>query len=85
MQTQEVIEGWRGVMVSVGLGKPIARAACAGVVAGVACYSLEFPKRSFKRDGTIRPHRYFSASPEATNVHFLLTPLAVAGAVYLFT
>lgn len=85
MQTQEVIEGWRGVMVSVGLGKCVSRAACAGVVTGIVCYALKFPQGAFRRDGTIRPARTLSAAQDATHTHFLLTPIAVASAVYLFT
>tara|TARA_B100001250_G_scaffold23184_1_gene19471 strand:+ start:1014 stop:1271 length:258 start_codon:yes stop_codon:yes gene_type:complete len=85
METQTVIEGWRGVAVSMGLGTPIARAATAGAIAGTACYILKYPREAFRRDGSMRPHHRLSPSQDATDKHFLLTPLMIAGAVYLFT
>ena len=85
MQTQEVIEGWRGVMVSVGLGTPVARATTAAVATGIACYAAGYPASAFRSDGSMRPHSSLSAAQDATGAHFILTPVLVAGAVYLFT
>ena len=85
MQTQEVIEGWRGLAVNCGLGTPIARATTAFVGAGIVCYVMGYPNNAFRRDGSLRPHSSLSMSPEATSSHFILTPLVVAGAVFLFT
>lgn len=85
MDTQEVIEGWRGVAVSLGLGTPFARAATAACVTGAACYAFKYPKAAFRPDGSMRPHKSMSMDPDATGKHFILTPLAVATAVYLFT
>lgn len=73
-QTQEVIEGWRGVCVAVGLGKPSSRAMCAALLTGVACYALKVPRSAFREDG--RPSR---------GGGFLLTPLAVGATIYLLT
>ena len=85
METQPVIEGWRGVAVSVGLGTPFARATCAAVCAGVGCYACKFPRAAFRQDGSMRPHKSLSVAPDATSNHFLLMPLALATTVYLFT
>ena len=85
MENQTVIEGWRGVAVSLGLGTPVARAATAGVVAGTMCYIMKYPRDAFRGDGSMRPHASLSMANDATGKHFILTPLIVAGAVYLFT
>lgn len=85
MQTQEVIEGWRGVMVSVGLASPVARATCAGVLTGLGCYCCKYPSNSFRSDGSMRPHASLSVAQDATASHFILTPCMVAAAVFLFT
>ena len=79
VQTQEVIEGWRGVCVALGLGNPGARAVTAGLLAGTASYALKYPRKAFREDGTVRN------VTDPTDTHFLLTPLAVATAVYLLT
>jgi hypothetical protein len=85
MQTQEVIEGWKGVAVAVGLEHPVSRGITAGVIAGGICYLMKSPKGAFRGDGSLRPHRSLSAAPDATYVHFILTPLCVAAAVCLLT
>jgi hypothetical protein len=85
METQDVIEGWRGVMVAAGLGSPFSRALTAGIAAGTLAYAVKYPTCAFKADGSMRPYYRLSASQDATNRHFLLMPLTVAGAVYLFT
>jgi hypothetical protein len=85
MQTQEVIEGWRGVMVSVGLKTPMSRALTAGIASGAVAYAMKWPANTFRSDGSMRPHSSLSPAPDATAQHFILTPLVVASAVYLFT
>lgn len=85
METQSVIEGWRGVAVSVGLGTPLARAITAGVITGTISYVAKYPSEAFRRDGSLRPHASLSMAPDATGKHFILMPLGVAVAVYLFT
>jgi len=47
MQQQEVIEGWRGVAVSCGLGTPMSRAITAGVVSGILFYTAGYPRNAF--------------------------------------
>ena len=85
MESQEVIEGWRGVCVSVGLGKPSSRGVCAGVLAAGICYAASFPNSAFRRDGTMRPFKPLSVAPDATYRHFILTRLLVGTAIALFT
>ena len=87
MQTDEYITGWRGVCVAMGLGKPYQRALCATVLAGVVCFSLKYPQRAFREDGSMRPMKSLSMAPDAADLtnHYLLTPLAVGSAVYLFS
>ena len=84
--SQEVIEGWRGVMVAAGLGAPMSRALTAAMLTGVVSYSMKLPRRAFRSDGSLRPSVHTgSYAPDDTDMHFLLTPLAVGTAVYLFT
>jgi hypothetical protein len=86
MQTQEVIEGWRGVLVSVGLGTPMSRAITVGLAAGVLSYAIKTPGAAFRRDGSLRPSALLgSPEPDATGTHFLLIPAVVAGTTFLFT
>ena len=85
MQNQAVIEGWRGVMVAAGLASPTSRAFTAASVAGIAAYALKYPREAFREDGSMRPHYALSPTADATNTHFLLTPLLVGTAVFLFT
>ena len=85
MQTQEVIEGWRGVAVSMGLSSPMSRAITATVMSGAVFYALGYPAHAFTPQGSMRPHASLSADPNATRRHFILTPLMVGGAVALFT
>jgi hypothetical protein len=87
MQTDEFIEGWRGVMVAMGLGRPGQRAMTAAALAAAATYTMKFPRKAFRQDGSMRPLDSLSMAPDAASVsnHFLLTPLAVGAAVYLFT
>tara|TARA_B100000965_G_scaffold393350_1_gene404061 strand:+ start:637 stop:864 length:228 start_codon:yes stop_codon:yes gene_type:complete len=72
MGEQEVIEGWRGVCVAVGLGQPYQRGFCAALLTGMGMFALK-PRSAFKRDG----------SPDGRA--FILTPLAVGAAVACLT
>ena len=81
----ETIEGPMGVMVKLGLAKPAARGVTAAAIAAMAAYALKFPRESFRRDGTMKPFRPLSPAPDATTSHFLLVPVAVGTAAYLFT
>ena len=72
MQSQEVIEGWRGVCVAVGLGNPLPRGFCAAAITGILAYTLKRPRSAFKADGSAR-------------ADFFWTPLAVGTAVALLT
>ena len=78
MKTQEVVEGWRGVMVAMGLRTPASRALTAALITGAASYALKVPYESFRGDGSVR-------SNEETNWHFLLTPTIAGATVFLFT
>ena len=82
---QSVIEGWRGVLVAAGLRTPSQRALTAFLVTGAITYAMKYPKEAFRTDGTMRPARITSNTADATDRHFLLTPLAVASATFLFT
>lgn len=72
MPDQTVIEGWKGVMVELGMGRPIARGVCATLVAGMGAYCAAYPNNCFHEDGSVRSN-------------FFLMPLAVGTAVFLFT
>lgn len=85
MSTFEAVTDARGVLVKLGLGQPMSRAFVAGVAAAGAAFVAKYPNESFRDDGSIKPLRWLSPSPDATNTHFLLVPAVAAGAVYLFT
>ena len=74
-----------GILVKVGLGQPSARAFCAGTLAAGVAYLAGFPKASFREDGSMKPLKYLSPEPDAVTTHFLLVPLSVGVAAYLFT
>ena len=82
---QSVVEGWRGVLVTVGLASPMKRGLTAVLLSGALLYTLKYPRTAFREDGSIRPATFQSRAADATDTHFLLTPLAIGGAVCLFT
>lgn len=85
MQEQVVIEGWRGMMVHMGLGTPLARGLSVAIMVGGASYAMGYPRNGFRRDGSMRPFAPLSAEPDATiSDHFLLIPVVAGAAVYLF-
>jgi hypothetical protein len=79
---QAVIEGWRGVLVNMGLRSPGQRAITAALAAGAVSYALKKPGRSFREDGSVRPA---GGSADATDWHFFLCPVLVGASVFLFT
>ena len=81
-----MVKGWRDVMVMFGLGKPVSRAFVAGVAAAGLAYTAGFPKAAFDDEGGMRPFALLSPGPDSVyEKHFLVVPVAVATAVYLFT
>lgn len=85
MSTFESVTDVRGILVKLGLGQPMSRAFVAGCAAAGCAFVAKYPSESFRDDGSIKPLKWLSPSPDATNTHFLLVPVAAAGAVYLFT
>jgi hypothetical protein len=86
MQNQPVIEGTRGLLVHYGLGTPAARAVSAAIVAGGVSYALRRPAHCFRRNGTMRPLAGLSPELDAAGYdHFLLIPVVVGTAAFLFT
>ena len=85
MSTFESVTDVRGILVKLGLGQPTSRAFVAGVCAAGLAFVAKYPSESFREDGSIKPLKWLSPSPDATNTHFLLVPVAAAGAVCLFS
>ena len=83
--TVEVVDDVRGILVKLGLGQPVSRAFVVGSVVGGVAYLAGLPKQSFRDDGSMKPLKALSPEPDATNLHFLLIPVGVATAVFLFT
>jgi len=81
----EEVNDVRGVLVKMGLGKPQSRAMCGGILAAGVLLLAGRPKAAFREDGSMRPFKPLSAEPDATYTHFLLGPIAIAAACYLFT
>lgn len=73
MATQEVIEGWRGMMVACGLGDPKGRFICATLATGIITFALKYPRNAFNSDGSIRPL-------STTGRSYFLIPLSVGAA-----
>ena len=85
MSVVEGVSDIRGVLVTLGLGQPISRAFVVGSIAGGVAYLAGLPKMAFRDDGSMKPLKALSPEPDATNIHFLLVPVAAAGAAFLFT
>lgn len=84
-ETFEVIEGWRGMMVKLGLGSPGARGITAAAVSAVVAYAVGFPSASFRKDKSLKYWSLVKPGPDSTHAHFLVVPLVVGTAAYLFT
>jgi len=85
MSRVEVVDDWRGMMVRMGLGQPSARAFVAASITTGMAYIAKYPKAAFREDGSIKPLKGLSPDMDATSTHFLLLPVAVGTAVFLFT
>lgn len=77
MQSQAIVEGWKGVMYVNGLGTPMNRAFTAAVLTGIIAGVMKYPTKGWGRDGKMRPLRGLSARGDAVGVrdHFLTYPL----------
>ena len=86
MQTQEMIVGWPGVMVALGLGHPVNRGVTAALATGTVLYLAKYPSHAF-RGNRVRPLAGLSPDPNAVELknHFILIPLAVGVAVGICT
>ena len=80
-----MVDDLRGKLVITGLGHPFARTFVAATVVGVAAYATGFPRASFTDDGGLKPFKPLSRDPEATYAHFLVLPIAIGTAAFLFT
>jgi len=81
-----MVQDWRDIAVVMGLGAPASRAFVAGVAATTLLYAAGYPKESFNEDGSMRPFAPITPGPYGvTSKHFLVIPVVVAGAVFLFT
>lgn len=85
MSKEMMIEGFYGKMVVLGLHTPIRRAAAAAAFGGLLFYAARVPGRSFGEKGELLPWSVYSKDPYATPVPFLIVPLSIATAAYLFT
>ena len=81
----EQITDTRGMLVKLGLGQPSARGFCSFAAAAGLAYLAAYPKTAFDDEGKIRPWKALSPAPTATNAHFLILPVGVGVACYLFT
>lgn len=84
-QVYEVIEGPRGMMVKLGLGSPGARAITSAALAATVAYAVGFPASSFNKDKSLKYWSLVKPGPDSTHAHFLVVPLVVGTAVFLFT
>lgn len=81
-----MVKNWRDVLGVMGLGTPVARGFVAGVAATAVCYAASYPQEAFREDGTIKPFSPLSPGPDGVrSKHFLVVPLVVATATFLFT
>ena len=85
MQTQPVIEGWRGMAVRMGLQEPIVRGVTASIAVGTALYLAKLPASAFRANGETKPYYRLSTAADATSKHVLLIPLAVGAGAFLCT
>lgn len=83
--TVDVIDDYRALLVKVGLGEPLSRALAVGALTAGVTYLAKFPNEAFRDDGSVKPLKYLSPEPDATYTHFLLLPVVIATATYLFT
>lgn len=79
------INGFRGMMVYLGLGSPIQRAIVAGALASGISYVAKMPRDAFDEDGRLKKWAPMSIGEDTTDTHFLMCPLAAAALVFVFT
>ena len=77
--------GTRGILVALGLSTPLKRAFVASVLVGIITFTAGLPKAAFTEEGELRPQRGLTNDPQATNYHFLVSPLSAGLIVFLFT
>ena len=78
--------GVTDALVTLGLGSPAARAFVAGTAATSVLYASGMPKSAFRDDGTMRPFEMLTPGPDGVSLkHFLVLPVGITLAVYLFT
>ena len=86
MATETVVKDWRDMAVMMGLGKPSSRAFVAFVGATAVLYAAGLPSGAFDEEGRMRPFAPLVPGPDGvTTKHFLVAPIAIATAVWLFT
>ena len=79
------IEGFRGMMVYLGLGSPIQRAVVAGALVGGISYLAKSPREAFDEDGRLKKWSPMTIGENTTDTHFLMCPILAATAVFVFT
>ena len=73
-------------LVVLGLGQPTSRAFVAFVASASALYAAGVPKEAYDDSGNIRPFEPLTSGPDGVSTkHFLVLPVAIATAVWLFT
>lgn len=76
----------KDALVTLGLGKPSARAFVAGITSAAILYFAGYPNEAFRDDGTLRPFAPITPGPDGVKAkHFLVLPLGIAVGAYLFT
>ena len=84
-QTVETIQGWKGVMVHLGLESPSKRAFVAFVVTAALVYCTGTPKCAFTEDGEIKRFTPFKPQDgEERSKHFLVAPTCAGALCGLF-
>ena len=73
------VESLRDILVTVGLGSPVRRAAAVLGISLALAYVARLPTAAFAEDGSVRPLQ------EATYQHFLVVPVALAAATFVFS
>lgn len=76
----------RQALGALGLGSPIARAFVAFTATASILYASGVPKQAFDDQGIVLP--FAPLAPDGLGVtysHFLVVPVGIATAVYLFT
>lgn len=79
------VQGTRGALVMLGLGDPLSRGIVAAALGALVAFAIKLPSSAFTDEGDMRPFKLVSVDPQATYAHFLIAPVAVGTAAYLFT